>query len=179
MHNNRLQCMLNEILHQEMDLLSQISNADYTSTSNGPYNSSIGMHIRHSLDHFSAFFNGLTSGHIDYENRQRNDLIQNSTEHATEQIKQHLNQIDQTNHTHTHPLHIREESGSKIEDCIWLPSTYGRELQFLLGHTVHHHAIINFLLKEKGIVPPQSFGVAPSTQRYEARIEKNTTQGSK
>lgn len=38
-----------------------------------------------------------------------------------------------------------------------------------LGHTVHHHAIICFMLSNSGIELPMGFGVAPSTRRHEAK----------
>ena len=42
----------------------------------------------------------------------------------------------------------------------------GRELLFLISHTVHHFALIAFMLRSFGIEPGDKFGVAPSTLRY-------------
>jgi hypothetical protein len=45
----------------------------------------------------------------------------------------------------------------------WSRSTAARELQFLVSHTVHHYALIAFILRANGIDPGADFGVAPST----------------
>jgi hypothetical protein len=41
----------------------------------------------------------------------------------------------------------------------------------LLGHTVHHNAIIAMIVDRHGLKLPQGFGVAPSTQRHQAKAE--------
>jgi hypothetical protein len=42
----------------------------------------------------------------------------------------------------------------------------GRELQYLLSHTIHHYAIIGSILRAQGVEPGPDFGVAPSTLRH-------------
>jgi len=49
-------------------------------------------------------------------------------------------------------------------------STIQRELQFLSSHTVHHFAIVAMILKIQGFETPDTFGVAPSTLKYENRL---------
>jgi uncharacterized damage-inducible protein DinB len=49
----------------------------------------------------------------------------------------------------------------------WTATTFGRELQYLLSHTVHHFALIGVMLRLLGVDPGSDFGVAPSTLRYE------------
>jgi hypothetical protein len=56
-----------------------------------------------------------------------------------------------------------EDIGDPASASAWSPSSVGRELQALLGHTVHHYAIIALLLRVEGIEPGEEFGVAPST----------------
>ena len=48
----------------------------------------------------------------------------------------------------------------------WSQSTIRRELQYLQAHTVHHYALIAFILRLQGREPAASFGVAPSTLRH-------------
>ena len=48
-------------------------------------------------------------------------------------------------------------------------TTVGRELAFLLSHTVHHNALIAVLVKTLGVTVPEDFGYAPSTL---AHLEK-------
>ncbi len=51
-------------------------------------------------------------------------------------------------------------------DAVETDSTLERELAMLASHTVHHYAIVALLLRIKGVVVPETFGVAPSTQRH-------------
>jgi len=144
-----------------------LTDAQYTAAGTGIYKSSIGMHIRHNLDHFAAFFDGLQTGRVDYESRQRNHLIEESVEFATNLIADYSVRLDSITVEAGAKLLVREEDGASLENSQWLPTSCGRELQFLLGHTVHHHAIIAMMLTEKALPLPEGFGVAPSTQRHE------------
>jgi len=158
-----------EVLRKEADLLNQIDDTVYTAASKGPFRSSIGDHIRHNLDHFEAFFQGLPEGRIDYEHRCRDTRIAASTDCALGTVKGYLSALQSLAVNSKSPLEIREEREDGAEAPTWLSSTLGRELQFLLGHTVHHHAIIVLLADRYGIALPEDFGVAPSTQRFERR----------
>jgi hypothetical protein len=42
-------------------------------------------------------------------------------------------------------------------------TSLGRELVFVLQHTIHHEAVVAVLLAGRGRVLPGHFGVAPST----------------
>jgi hypothetical protein len=42
-------------------------------------------------------------------------------------------------------------------------STAGRELVFVISHTIHHNATMGVLLSEWGLALPQRFGYAPAT----------------
>ena len=167
MSTSHLLDVLKQTLAQEHTLLSMLTDAQYTAAGTGIYKSSIGMHIRHNLDHFAAFFDGLQTGRVDYESRQRNHLIEESVEFATNLIADYSVRLDSITVEAGAKLLVREEDGASLENSQWLPTSCGRELQFLLGHTVHHHAIIAMMLTEKALPLPEGFGVAPSTQRHE------------
>ncbi|ADE54944.1 hypothetical protein [Coraliomargarita akajimensis] len=154
-------------LEQEISLLEQLNDQEYSAPGEGHYKSSIGMHLRHNLDHFVALFDGLESGRIDYESRQRNELLQESTDFASDTIHGFITKLNALRHTDDRTLQVREEDGRPLDSCNWLQSTLSRELQFLMGHTVHHHAIIALMLNAQKL--PAGFGVAPSTQRHEER----------
>jgi hypothetical protein len=42
-------------------------------------------------------------------------------------------------------------------------STIGRELMFVISHTIHHNALIGRLLEERAIEMGPRFGLAPAT----------------
>ncbi len=160
---------LSEVLEQERMLLGSLEITVYTAPGTGAFRSSIGAHIRHNLDHFTSFFDGLEYGRIDYEARRRDDGIARSPEHALADIEKHLAALEALFDAPEQSIAVREENDSGDATLRWLDSSVGRELQFLLGHTVHHHAIIALLLSQHGVDLPEGFGVAPSTQRYERR----------
>lgn len=160
---------LTDVLEQERILLGSLEVSIYTAPGTGAFSSSIGAHIRHNLDHFTSFFDGLERGRIDYEARRRDDGIARSPEHALADIERHLVALEALSDAPEQHIAVREENDSGNKTLNWLDSSVGRELQFLLGHTVHHHAIIALLLSQHGVPLPVGFGVAPSTQRYERR----------
>lgn len=160
---------LRESLEQELILLRALSPEQYKAPAKGHFRSSVGMHLRHNLDHFEAFFNGLESGVVNYETRSRQTQIENIPGLAVEALQFYLEKLNQLCSVEDTFLQIQEESPVGIKDARHLDSSLGRELQFLLGHTVHHNAIIAMIVDRHGIELPKGFGVAPSTQRHEAK----------
>ena len=155
-------------LQQQLDILEALSADIYRAASSGPFNSSVGMHMRHNLDHFDAFFQGLPKGQIDYESRGRNTMIEELPEVASAALEKTVARLDTLHSQEVDGvLLVREESEAGTVERCWLTSSIGRELQFLLGHTVHHNALIAMIVHGHGIELPASFGVAPSTQRHE------------
>lgn len=162
-------------LDQERSFLQGLSDRDYTTPSEVCFNSAIGSHMRHNLDHVSCFMRGLESGRIDYETRERNSDIETSRQAALDAIEVFLEKLQ---HCATLdpalPLLVREESEANVNGEKWLKSSLGRELQFLLGHTVHHDALIATIAHGLKLCTSKGFGIAPSTQRHaEALTERS------
>jgi hypothetical protein len=57
-------------------------------------------------------------------------------------------------------------AGGNSSECV-SASSVGRELQYLVAHTVHHFALMAVALRTCGHRLPDEFGVAPSTLRHE------------
>lgn len=157
---------LQEALQQDLDLVRALTPEQYRAGGSGHFKSSVGMHLRHNLDHFEAFFAGFEDGQIDYESRSRNTQLEDIPGVAEDAIVGYLEQLQQMRALDDRTLNIREESEAGVEARSWLPSSIGREFQFLLGHTVHHNALIVMILDGQGVDLPEGFGVAPSTQRH-------------
>lgn len=168
MNLNPLIEALIDVLQQEQKLLAELTDEVFGQPGTGAFESSIGTHLRHNLDHFSSFFAGLRAGQIDYEQRRRDDRIAHSVDHARAEVARQLVALQTLREQPDQPIRVRAELDDGDEEArVWLDSSLGRELQFLLGHTVHHHAIMAILLSHQGIDLPAGFGVAPSTQRHE------------
>src|SRR4030095_7767776 len=109
---------------------------------------------------------GLTTGEVNYDKRRRDPAIEYSREtaiHATEEVLDRLRLLSRA--TLGLPLRILQAAhGAEREEP--QGSSLGRELLFLVSHTVHHYAIIKLVLDERGVDCDADFGVAPSTLAY-------------
>ena len=67
---------------------------------------------------------------------------------------------------HSHMSHIIMVWSEMQENAEKLPSTVGRELEYLFHHMVHHLALIGVYLRSQGVTLADDFGVAPSTIKF-------------
>jgi len=171
MHFDSLIDALQEALRQELSLLTVLSPEQYRASAEGYFSSSVGMHLRHNLDHFEAYFKGLQLREIDYESRSRNSQIEDLPEVAKGALQDFIAKLEALRTQGEAEVKVREESDAGSAERRWLNSSIGRELQFLLGHTVHHNAIIAMIVERHGLNLPKGFGIAPSTQRHQAHAE--------
>jgi len=154
-------------LEQAIDLLGRINDAVYTHQDPRGTGSSIGRHLRHAIDHYERFFAGLDAGRINYESRNRDPQVEEVSGVACASLNgiraslAALREADEQRH-----LEVVVEAGNEPTRPI-AASTVRRELDFLLGHTVHHFALMAVTLRLQGVDPGREFGVAPSTLRYE------------
>lgn len=129
----------------------------------------IGAQIRHVLEFYSVFLNGFEQGVLDYDARPREGELETDPAAALRRIEEMVRRFDRVRGLPAGlELQVRaEDADPQMSDC-WLPSTAGRELQFLRSHAIHHFALIALLLRAIGLPVEPDFGVAPSTLRYQA-----------
>lgn len=155
-------------LDQAERLLVQVLDQDYGCAVESFYGSTLGQHMRHCLDHYRALLAGLPDLRIDYDHRARVHEIEVSTERAIAEVKTVRAQLEAllSSETPVNLLVKMDCGGSCQGDEEWQPSTLGRELQFLVSHTIHHFAMIGGMCGCLGIEMEDGFGVAPSTLRH-------------
>lgn len=122
----------------------------------------LGRHLRHVAEFYEAFLDGVASGRIDYETRRRDAAFESSPEEAAfrlEALAARLESIDDASPDGA--LDVRGEGSTRHAR-----SSFGREVDALLSHTIHHYALVAVFLRSFGIEPPEAFGVAPSTLRH-------------
>lgn len=129
--------------------------------------SSVGEQFRHNLDFINTFLNGLGVGKIDYARRERDLQVSVSRSYATERFEKAARRIlSLTRAKLSELVSVRSE----IDGSVWLASSVIREMEFVLSHTVHHHALIAAKLETQGFKTDPSFGVATSTKEYWGRL---------
>jgi uncharacterized damage-inducible protein DinB len=154
-------------LDQALELLAQLDDETYRRPYPPMFNSGIGAHLRHVLDHYRSFLDGIASRRIDYDARARDPRIESDCDHAASIVREIVAGLAAVPDAGTSLL-VKMDSDERAEPVAdWQRSSVGRELQFLVSHTVHHYALIAVLLRLHGIAPEEEFGCAPSTLRYQ------------
>ena len=148
-------------LGQALRLLETLDDATYAE-------SRTGAHLRHILDFYQCFLNGLESSHIDYDARRRDASIERSRETAAMAIRSIVYALETRSDVRQERIvwvRMEDVEGSGVPET-FIESSLSRELQALSSHTVHHFALIAVTLRAHGVQMDLDFGMAPSTLRY-------------
>jgi len=156
-------------LAQAAELLDRIDDETFASPVASFYDSSVGGHLRHCLEHYQSFLAGLETGRIDYDDRKRDTAIETKTASAAAAIGDITERLRSLPAEPAQALEVKMDCG--VDQIEWQPSSSGRELQFLVSHTVHHFAMIGGICQALGVAVDHGFGVAPSTLRHRATLQ--------
>ena len=153
------------LLEQGLELIEQLDDDLYSNSLPPFFNYGVGSHFRHVLDFYNCFLAGLERVRVDYDTRERDDLIEKDRLAARARIRTIIDFLLELSATEDQKAVLvrMEDATAGIDPCRWSSSSLRRELQFLLSHTVHHYALIALMLRLKGFVTPEEFGIAPST----------------
>lgn len=150
-------------LQKSQALLKNLSNDQLCDTSIPPYNSSVGTHIRHILDFYDCIFTLNSENKIDLTKRSRDKNVEsdcNCAQNYLDSITEKLNSLA-FNMSDT-VLVIDDLGMGKTET----PYTYGALLSQANSHTIHHYAIINYILEGLNIsINDPDFGYNPTTPK--------------
>jgi uncharacterized damage-inducible protein DinB len=153
-------------LRQGADLVRRLDAAQFRAATDLVPGGTVGSHFRHCLDFYASFLRGLEVGKIDYDARDRSPELETLPERAVTAMQQAATKLDALGEELLDQVVRVRGDGPGGEGEGWSRSTVGRELQYLLSHTIHHFAIIGFILRARGFEPASDFGVAPSTLRH-------------
>jgi uncharacterized damage-inducible protein DinB len=124
---------------------------------------SIGAHVRHCLDHVCALECGIATGEISYDHRTRNTVVEHDPEFAAARLRRAISRLGGVaDYLLDRPLTLVaqiDQTGQRVR----VATSVGRELTFVISHTIHHSAMIAVLLEQAGQDLPARFGVAPTT----------------
>jgi uncharacterized damage-inducible protein DinB len=106
---------------------------------------------------------GLEEGELSYDHRQRGTEVETNREAALEVIRRQERQLLAFPlHAEGRPLRLSVMVSSGLPPTE-VETTVGRELAFVLSHTVHHNALIAVMARTLDVPIPDGFGYAPST----------------
>jgi hypothetical protein len=150
-------------LKELVDLLEQLSNAEYAKPYLSLSSATIGEHTRHIVEMFQCLINNYESGIINYDKRARNIVLQTDTDFAITQILNIQYLLEKENKK----MELQQIINDKE---IGIDSNYFRELLYNLDHCIHHQALIKVaVLQNSTLFVNDNFGVAISTIEYRNR----------
>ncbi len=146
---------------RSMKLIEGTSDEIYTACSEK--SGSIGAHFRHNIDFVNNFLQGIESGKIDYNIRERDVRIETNRHYAIERTAEAIEKLSSLS---DESLGAGVLVRSEVDERIFHQSSVLRELEFLHSHTIHHYAIVAEKLRDAAIEIDFEFGVAPSTLKF-------------
>ena len=156
-----------DVLMQGLGLLFELNDRTYAHAAPTPFNSSIGQHYRHVLEHFHSLIKGLPAEEINYDARERNARLQGEVTYASIATCDVLRALKlYTQETLARGCRVINSVGYGASQPSTFESNASRELAYCVGHAIHHYAIIRLICHEIGITVPTEFGVAPSTLKH-------------
>ena len=153
-------------LKQALSLVQQLDDVRFSSSPPGLAPHRVGSHLRHVLEFYQCFLDGLATSRIDYDARKRDESIERRRQSATTSIRSIISLLEEVS-----SFEEDWELSVRMEDAdadVYLISSVGRELQALSSHTIHHFALIAITLRVHGLEVDPDFGMSPSTLRYQA-----------
>ena len=157
-------------LQQALSLLGRMDDATFAAPPKQLAHHRVGSHLRHVLEFYECFLEGVGSSCIDYDARKRDALVETDRHAAADKICSIIRRIEESPLLqHDSLLFVRMENADaeKSQDQ-YLRSSICRELQVLSSHTIHHFALIAVTLRIHGLEVDPDFGMSPSTLRYVA-----------
>lgn len=151
------------VLRQLTDVIGAMTDDQYRKRPVGVVSSNVGGHVRHCLDHVEALLAGLEEGELSYDHRRRGTEVETNREAALDVIRRQERQLLAfPPHAERRPLRLSALVSSSLPPTE-VETTVGRELAFVLSHTVHHNALIAVMAQTLGVPVPDRFGYAPCT----------------
>ena len=154
------------ILTQLSDLVSQIDEKDFSRPSEALSKSTIGQHLRHTLEFFICFENGFERGLVNYDKRAHDKLIESDKFVALSVIARIGEFVKDLNDDK--PLKLEVGYDLEKDEFVTIETNAIRELVYNIEHAVHHMAIMKIGIREVApyVTLPSDFGIAASTVRF-------------
>ena len=177
MNDSTIHSSIREVLAQGELLLGVLDDSAYAAKIPQAFNSSIGAHYRHCLDHFRSLFDGFETGEINYDRRQRDARVETSRLIALNQTWDLLQMSERVSGwTLSDSIRVQSKLSYAIEESPAAVSSLGRELMYCVAHAIHHYALIRVMVGMLGVSLPGGFGIAPATLKHREAASPTTSR---
>jgi uncharacterized damage-inducible protein DinB len=153
---------LADVLRQLEEAVGPLTDEEFTCRAFGS-SGSIGAHVRHCLDHAWALERGIAIGQVCYDHRERDTVLERERSLARSRLRRaaaRLGGIDDALLVRPLTLVVQTRPDGP---SMRVATTVGRELAFVVSHTVHHSALVAVLLEHARRNVPERFGLAATT----------------
>ena len=155
-----------DVLGQLTEVIEQLTKSEYCQPISRLGNSTLGQHIRHTLEFFICLQEGSLLGEINYDKRRRDQLLENSPEIALSTINELKEFVISSDPGIS--LKLQVDYGLNDSRVQIMDTNFNRELAYNIEHAIHHMAILKIGMAEVSpeVTIPNGFGIAVSTLRY-------------
>ena len=155
-----------DVLLQGLHLLFQLDDRAYSRVAPAPYNASVGSHFRRVLERLRCLVNGFRPGEIDYEAPERNARLEEQVVYASVACCDVLRAFKKfTKETLNKDCVVICSGGNDRHPSAPVGSTLGRELEYCIGHALHHFDIIRLMCDSMHVRVPMEFGDAGAARK--------------
>ena len=163
-------------LQEGMNLLNLLTADQYIQGFKPAFQSDIGTHFRHILEHYQCFFVQLNETNFRFDKRPRDSRLGSELDYAKKTILGFIDRFKQFDMSlFDRQYTISEQYGeSGLQDQLidGIETSLERELMFLQSHTVHHYAMIAAMTRSLGVAPDDEFGVAIPTRNFTKQLDQ-------
>lgn len=156
-------------LDQLENILDQIQSRDYCRPCLTLGSSTIGQHVRHTLEFFLCLERGVSSNIINYDKRGHDRKMETDKFLAIQALRRIRNFV--ASHRLDKVLQLEVGYERHSDEYQVITTNLLRELAYNIEHAVHHMAIMKIGINEVApyVQLAENFGVASSTVRYKSQ----------
>lgn len=154
------------LLDQLKQVQEKLSEEDFTKKLEVLSGSTLGQHIRHTLEFFLCLMDGYNQKKINYDER-KHDIFTESDRRLSIKLTKTIIEFLQSE-PEDRPIEFIANYSLVDRSDICMSSSLYREVSYNIEHTIHHMALIKVGINamDKRIDLPENFGVASSTVRH-------------
>ncbi len=161
------------LLHELVWVISSVTDKDFCTPSTVLGGSTIGQHVRHTIEFFYCLKKGMRTGVVNYDNREHDRKLEIDrflSINALGEVERFVGSVQEDVN-----LTLEVGYGRDSDDTCRISTSFHRELACNIEHLIHHMAIVRIGLREVAchVRLPADFGIAASTMRYRTALQES------